>query len=144
MYKQASHILAEELDGEVLAIDERTGTYYSMSGTAVAVWNRLITGADATELCEEIVAQFPAVQNEIREDFTAFESQLKEAGLIEVAVGDSNAMAPEQRLKPISWGTDGWSTPVIGVHAEMQDILLFDPVHQVDYDKGWPHQPNVG
>lgn len=141
MYRQASHILAEELEGEVLAIDERTGTYYSMAGSATGVWNRLIDGVDPAALSKELAGSYPERVEVIEHDVRAFAQQLQEAELIEVVpAGESATPRPEPSGAEVAWTTSGWAAPQLGVHSEMQDILLFDPVHQVDYEKGWPHK----
>jgi hypothetical protein len=35
-----------------------------------------------------------------------------------------------------------WSTPTLTRFTDMQDLLVLDPVHEVD-DRGWPHLPSA-
>ena len=38
-------VVHETIGGEVVAIDNDTGTYFSIEGSGVDVWNALVTGA---------------------------------------------------------------------------------------------------
>lgn len=126
-------MLSEELDGEVLCIDEQTGTYFSMAGTATASWNLLVAGTSAGEVAGVASSAHPGVEG-VADDVDAFVSKLLEVGLLEARPDDTYEGGPS-----VDWGSN-WTAPDVGVHADMQDILLFDPIHQVDYDKGWPHR----
>lgn len=37
-----------------------------------------------------------------------------------------------------------FSIPASQKFTEMQELLLVDPIHEVDPQAGWPHPPNSG
>ena len=133
VYRMMDHVLAEELDGEVLAIDERTGVYYSMGGSAASIWSALTTGVSVETL-------FPELSSPVGADLSAFITQLCEVELLAaVPEAEGEELSAEMSLAMSQLAGD-WKAPVLGVHDEMQEILLFDPIHQVDYEQGWPHR----
>lgn len=138
-FQKATHVLAEELDGEVLAIDERTGVYFSMTGSAVTLWNRLIEGVAEQAIIEQVIAAYPDAEPEIGGQVSGFVQQLCEAELLVQGAAGSAANGASSDGIPVPDAT-GWKAPVLGIHDEMQEILLFDPIHQVDYEQGWPHK----
>jgi hypothetical protein len=44
--------------------------------------------------------------------------------------GDDLQLPEETRMRP-------WEAPIFEVYTDMQDLLLFDPIHEVD-NSGWP------
>jgi hypothetical protein len=37
---------------------------------------------------------------------------------------------------------DEWTEPQLEIYSDMQDLLLFDPIHEVDPTSGWPSIPD--
>jgi len=63
-------------------------------------------------------------------DFTA---RLLEEGLIVPAPADN----PGSPLPVPERSSVGFSTPTMSVYTDMEDLLLLDPIHDVD-ETGWP------
>ena len=79
--------------------------------------------AAATEVWRAVVAGEP-----LPEGSGAFAHRLVEEELV---VADGALPAP-----------DGEGGPAMQVFTDMEDILLLDPIHDVDYDaSGWPSRP---
>jgi hypothetical protein len=112
-------VVHETVDGEVVIIHLGTGVYYSIRGRGVALWEGAAAGATTERLTE--VAP---------DDGASFLAELETEGLIErISGGDDTWRANGQ---PVN------DPPVLERFTDMEDLLLLDPVHEVD-DQGWPH-----
>lgn len=124
------HVVAEAFDGEWVIVHLTTGTYFSLDGTAATLWPWVISGVSLTDAISGARSAFPDAGAGLAEDIRGFVSELLSHDLIRelreaVSAPLAAADAPD------------YSPPVIGVHADLQDILLLDPVHDVDA-AGWP------
>jgi hypothetical protein len=126
-------ILAEEITGEVLAIDNRTGAYVSITGTGVEIWNLLALGHTPAEAAEALAANHGAEVADVEPVVLTFVERLLETKLIIVAersVPDAAATRPGDAPTP-------FTEPTLDVYTDMEELLLFDPIHDVS-EQGWP------
>ena len=114
---RAPQIVHESVDGEVVAIDFGTGSYFSLRGPAEVVWSAL---ADDESRTVDAVAG-----DGDPESVAAFLDQLTDLGLLE-RTGDPAG--------------NGHGTGDLAVEhfTDMEDLILLDPVHDVS-DAGWPN-----
>jgi hypothetical protein len=130
---RSSNVVNDTIDGEVLAIRSDTGAYYSMQGPSATAWCALISGGEP-----DIVAQAVADHHVIGIDaaiaaLSKFGAELAAESLLEEgpAAADSIIELPRETK-----GTP-WETPRFEKYTDMQDLLLFDPIHEVE-PSGWP------
>lgn len=128
-------IVSEVLDGEGVMINLDTGTYYSASGVGGAIWSLLEAGAHAGEI-EGWLRSAWGDQPGLAEDVAAYIRRVVEEKLV---VPDPTRAAPA--LPPPAPRKEAYAKPVIEVFKDMQDLLLADPIHDVD-ETGWPHRPD--
>ena len=140
-------VIAQEIDGEVVAIHLETGNYYSLLESGATVWAILEASATPDEIVEDLGARYEGSEEEMRETVAAFLSQLVAEGLV-VADDGNGAPAPavgDPESAPVALGvpTDGARTafkaPLLEKFDDMQDLILLDPVHEVTEEQGWPH-----
>lgn len=122
-------VVDESVDGEVLIVHLGTGAYYSARGTGNLVWQMVASGAT----CESAAAALgngagpatalPAVE--------AFVEQLVDEDLIR-----PRTTPPRESPAPSAPLT--FSEPLLEKFTDMQDLLLLDPIHDVE-DEGWPN-----
>ena len=127
-----SRIVHEEIDGEVIAIDLATGAYFSMQGTAAAVWRLLAGGSMGEKQIVEAVLEFcESVPRGAKDEVAGFIAQLRDHELVSDTVGRTSSVSlPSGEAGP-------YSTPVIEKYTDMEELILLDPVHEVD-SLGWP------
>jgi len=108
--------IGEVLDGEAIIINLQTGSYYSMNTAGSTLW-------------EAISNQVPvAITNPALEKFITF--LLQEDLISEAPV---TVLADTLPAKLVSVIED----PIIEKYEDMQEMLLADPIHDVD-NAGWP------
>jgi hypothetical protein len=126
-------ILAEEISGEVLAIDNRTGCYMSITGSGVPIWNLIAVGHTPAEATEALAARFSGDLESMRAAVLAFVDRLVETGLVVVA----DRPRPDAMTMESFDDVEPFTAPVLDVYTDMEELLLFDPIHDVT-EQGWP------
>jgi hypothetical protein len=118
--------VAEEFDGEIVAINLDTGLYFSMKSTSALVWHELVAGRSIESLLRS------ADRAEMAEAVRQFVSDLQEGGLMRIST--------RAEVEPHSGSTSLPMTelPRLESYGDMQSLLLLDPVHEVEQDVGWP------
>jgi hypothetical protein len=129
----ANNVVHDTIDGEVLAIRSDTGTYYSMQGSAATAWCALISGVDIDAMASAVALHHDAGVDVVRDALTTFGAGLEAESLLVASEADTAAMI----ILPPETQNTAWEQPQFEKYTDMQDLLLFDPIHEVD-PSGWP------
>jgi coenzyme PQQ synthesis protein D (PqqD) len=133
----AEKVVHEMVDGEVLIINLENGSYYQLVDAAVQAWRGIERGATEEELNALLRSRYLAEPEEINSGLAEFLSELKDEEII-VREQSSNHGEPEPGLEETSG-----KTPFTGLkltkYTNMSDLLLLDPIHDVD-EQGWPNR----
>ena len=126
---------ADIADGEAIILNLATGTYYSIRGGGILIWNAVVAGASGEEVTAAVVEQTGAEREAASSAIGGFLDSLAAEGLIVEQAGDA-----EERpaLLDLAGGGEGLLEPRFEVYTDMRDLILLDPVHQVD-ERGWPN-----
>lgn len=130
-----SRVVHDLNDGEVLAIRSDTGTYYSMLGPAADIWDAIASGADESTLATVLTSRYRVEHAVAAAAVTDFVDRLVDEGL--VTSGVHAAPSPSATPQPAGKAELDWEPPALQVYTDMQDLLLFDPIHEVG-PEGWP------
>ena len=129
---QAIH---ETIDGETIIIDLATGTYFSLLGAAPTIWNALAAGATTAELVTAVEQAYATDDVDVSSDVESFLRMLEGEQLI-AAMSDDGAAGFDST--PRAAERLPYVQPKLEKYTDMQDIIMLDPVHEVD-SRGWPH-----
>lgn len=128
-------VVHETIDGEVVIIHLDTGCYYSLDGIGAVIWNWLDHGASLGETGQWLGQHYPASQSDAAATVARLVAELQAEELLKPLSGepapDGGPSGPGAALPP------SFQTPVLHKHTDMQDLLLLDPIHEVD-ETGWP------
>lgn len=130
-------VMHETVDGETILIDLSSGTYYSLRGSAPAVWSALARGVGSAGIVAALEHAYDAEPGAIEASVAGLIRQLESEGLIAPSDSPSGSVPA---LEPVPAGK--FEEPRLEKYEDLQDIILLDPVHQVD-DAGWPHAAPV-
>jgi hypothetical protein len=122
----SAKIAHQNIDGEVIVIHYDTGHYYSLSGAAAALWQALTKPQTFDHLRARFEAFPPRAEDAVKEFLRALVNE----GLLETTAAD----AVSDRSGP----TIPFGELIIEKYADMQTILLADPIHDVEQEEGWP------
>jgi len=102
--------LSETLDGETIIINLESGSYYSMNHPGTAIWNAISQGLPISTTSPDV------------------------SSFLDRLVTDQLVEETTESDKPVFETSE---TPKLDKYDDMQEMLLADPVHDVD-EAGWP------
>ena|SRR5436305_3805124 len=126
--------IGETVDGEAIVVNLGTGTYYSIKGDSLALWEAIAAGATVDEIAEVGAALTGESREAVVEAVEGFCASLAAEGLIV----EREPTAAEPPPVDLSGTGRGLLEPSFETYADMQDLILLDPVHEVD-ERGWPN-----
>jgi hypothetical protein len=124
-------VVAELIEGEVIAVNLESGSYYSLRGASAKVWSLLLEGHSIIEILQGFTSVGSGIDPaEAIEDFVA---SLLAEGLILSRHG--NGPTPSRGID-----TGPWRSEVLCFEhfSDMKEMLQLDPIHEVDGEVGWP------
>lgn len=135
----SGQVLHDSIDGEVIVIDLRTGTYYSLRDSAAELWGLLqrSPGASPRELADALGARYETNGHDVESAVTGFMGRLREEGLVTEVEGELPPTFVAPTLDP-NGQPRIFVAPALDKYTDMQDLVLIDPVHEVS-GAGWPH-----
>jgi hypothetical protein len=130
------NVAHEIMDGEAILIHFETGNYYSLKDSAASIWAWLAAGATVGE----IVAAFQNITPEDSGSIRDFLERLAEEGIL-TPVNEGEITHSGEASLPAP-GSTPFAPVVFEKYNDMKQLLLSDPIHEVD-ERGWPHtQPD--
>jgi len=129
----APQSVAQDFDGEIVALNLSNGTYYSLRDLGAVLWRDLAAGHSVERLAD--IASGSAVGSQPVRDFAA---KATAEGLLRPATGVAVPGGAPQLIAALANGTPHELT--FEAFVDMQTLILLDPVHEVDETKGWPIQ----
>lgn len=130
-------VVHETIDGETVIVNLENGVYYSLRNSGVDVWNLIETGANLDELTSLMIERYKGSPDEIKKNLIDLLVVLQKEGLVLVS---TTRRAVLQAPQPLAKGEKlEFTPPLLEKYSDMQDLLLLDPIHEVD-EEGWPHK----
>lgn len=129
-----SAVASERFDNETVIINFERGTYFSLTGSAPAVWGALAQPVTVAQVQDALVAASGAPAHEVGAAVAAMiETLLAEGCLTEVE---------DAAAAPAAMALDGpYVRPEVQAFHDLQELIAIDPVHEADAFDGWPHRP---
>lgn len=156
------HVAHETIDGETIIIDFESGAYYSLQNVAHFIWQKIDAGDGVESIVAQVGACYRGERSQMEAAVRSFIEELAQNALI---VADARAVDPQavqaregdaQSVSAVDGsmaegtimeGTshaaaghaaaEPFEPPVLEQYTDMQDLLLLDPIHEVD-EQGWP------
>jgi antitoxin (DNA-binding transcriptional repressor) of toxin-antitoxin stability system len=133
-------VINETIDGEEIMINLATGSYYSLDRVGGDVWALLEASVPVDDIVAELGRRYDAGEDDIRRGVADLLQRLSEEELVVPSpnggpVGRASPAAPTPATRP------PFRAPRLEKFTDMQDLILLDPVHEVD-SRGWPHLPD--
>lgn len=135
----SADIVSETIDEEVIIVNLQEGFYYSLFNTATDIWNRIETGISSQNLIKELLQHYDGSPEEIIQEINKFIETLQTEGLIIVeTIEKPNYESPVLTKLPDPTEKKHFQSPEINKFTDMEELLLLDPIHEVDETAGWP------
>jgi hypothetical protein len=133
------NVIHEIIDGEAVLVNLQTGSYYSIDKVGAVVWDYVEKGLSINQIVEMIAGRYEGEPTQIDQGIQQLFTQLQNEQLIvpietPPANGHTPALDGTGQDKPL------FETPALHKYTDMEDLLLLDPIHDVD-ETGWPNLP---
>lgn len=135
-------VIHETVDGEVIIVDLESGSYYSLVGVGAEIWGALERGASIGEAAAELEHRYETNSEDVADVVALFVQELAHENLVTTAAssenGDATAAAGSNGAAAAA-ARPAFQRPILNKYTDMQDLLLLDPIHEVD-ETGWPNR----
>jgi hypothetical protein len=133
-------VVCETIDGEVVIVHLEKGYYYSLLNTGAEVWSRIERGIDSHSIIREITQVYDGSAEEIATAIEEFLEHLQREQLI-IADATVESVSTDNNSPEIAEITNKrrFEKPMLEKFTDMEDLLLLDPIHEVDVEAGWPN-----
>jgi len=111
-------VISEEMDDETVIINLESGCYYSLNAAATKIW-------------EAVLSKMAIEASGAVSDVIAVMLEEKLIRKTEFAAVTRGTFVPDM--------SEGGPVPVIEKHSDIKEMLILDPIHEVE-DLGWPNK----
>jgi hypothetical protein len=125
------NVVFEAFDEEIVVVNLDSGNYYSVRGGGPVIWMALAAGASEAEVATALAGRPGTIGQDLETVVAAFANELAAAELL---VRDDGRTSDDTGFLH---GDAPFQLPVIESYHDMQDLLMLDPIHDVD-TAGWP------
>ena len=138
-------IVSETIDGEVIILNLDRGRYYSLTRAGTDAWTAIGRAASGEEIVGELLDRYDGARSDVEQAVHQLLDELRREELILPLPPDPSGPAISAAdASPAADGSQGnrpaFQAPVLQTYTDMEDLLLLDPIHEVD-ESGWPNRP---
>jgi Coenzyme PQQ synthesis protein D (PqqD) len=130
----------ETIDGEAVIINLDSGNYYSLVEVGSFIWGLVEKGASASEVQHVVLQTYQGDATDIDRGVQELLAQLQQENLIVPVDGAAALDLTKVLSSNNNHEKPSFNPPLLHKYSDMQELLLLDPIHDVD-DAGWP-KPN--
>ena len=136
-------VVSDIIDDEVIIINLDSGAYYSLDRCGTLTWQALEAGLTVSQVIEQVQERYEGQAAAMAQAVEQLIAQLDDEKLITARPANGPGEAPS--LPPASpTNRLPFAAPVLQKYDDMQDLIMLDPIHEVD-DSGWPaRKPDHG
>jgi len=135
----------EVFEDEVIMVNFENGSYYSINGTGSELLDLLGRGVDEERMICHIESRYLCDRKTAEGDVRTFLTSLREERLV-LPIGGKDTSSTDQLDQAVraSAAEDLYQAPAISKYSDMEDLIMLDPIHEVD-ESGWPNpKPDTG
>jgi hypothetical protein len=127
----SADIVSEEFEGEFVVLDLSCGKYYSMDAAASALWRAIVAGASMRDLGHALEGA-PGVNAQSIHEYA---EKLVEYGCLTRSDVPGTAQVDPATIEMLR---ASGSPPTVEMFEDLADLILADPIHDVEETVGWP------
>jgi hypothetical protein len=134
-------VIHQLFDREVVVVDLRNGSYYSLSESGGTAWLAFGSGGALVDDVATLLTTLYAIPPDVSaRDLRAFINELTARDLIVACPSAASFVDTAPAATPAAT----YSPPELRSYNDLQELFLLDPVHEVDATVGWPHAATGG
>lgn len=129
-------MVLETVDEETIIVNLDTGSYYDLNHSGGWALQALDGGGDPDAAVAAVAERYGVEADDVAEPVGRLIDELVAEGiLLEAEESGTPVLAPA----PGNTEARAYQEPKLGKYTDMQELLLLDPVHEVD-EAGWPNR----
>lgn len=128
------NVVFEDIEGEIVVVHLVHGLYFSLRDSGAEIWREIVSGTPQESLGQQLQFHLSASSEQIQQAAERLLAQL----LAEELLVATSQVATVPRPRPAQ--PAAYQEPVLERFQDMQELLVLDPIHEVDPQSGWPHQ----
>ena len=135
------NVVHEAIAGEVVIVNLKSGSYYSLDKVGADVWEGIVSGGSVGQVVEAITHRYEGAGADIKGGVSQLVDELVQEELLVPLTSEEVQHLPDggQADRPDGSASGGaYEPPVLQKYTDMQDLLLLDPIHEVE-ETGWPN-----
>lgn len=134
-----NQVSSEVFDNEAVVVNFMTGKYYGLSGSGAVVWQLFQKPASPAAVMNHMDVLYPDLDVDSHSAISDFiDSLIRENLLVTSTVSSAEIPQP---------GTEttgaGFKLPVLEIYDDLQELIVLDPIHDTDPERGWPTQQHM-
>jgi hypothetical protein len=130
-------VISETIEGEAVIINLDTGYYYSLDHVGSWIWQAVNARQTEMAIVAGAVAAFSGPPDEITAHARAFLDKLEQEGLVAREPAEDTSATPSLPPTASTREQSPFTPPCLTRYEDIKELLLLDPIHEVDED-GWP------
>ena len=131
------HIVHENIDGETIILNLDSGNYYSIVDVGADIWSYIEKGVPIAEILPLVRGNYHCNGADEENAVNSFLSQLQQEGLV-IPANDASFLSQSWKDNMVKRESKSvFVVPVLNKYSDLKDLLLVDPIHEVD-EAGWP------
>jgi hypothetical protein len=134
-----AHVSSEIFGDEAVVVNFMTGKYFGMTGSAPVIWKLFETPVsydDVTGMLDGLNGQTEEIIGQVK---TFIDTLLQENLVIDAGVTNPD----NTQSTTVKIDTDKWQAPILEIYDDLQELIVLDPIHDADPERGWPVQQNM-
>lgn len=130
-------VASEIIDGEAVIMHLKSGKYFSAAASGGFIWGCVERTQPVDHIIALFIEQYAATPEQAKSAVESFLEHLLTEELIR-ALPDNHPATPLPLAELGGSSTRrAFISPTLNVYSDMQDLLLLDPIQDVD-EVGWP------
>src|SRR5262245_37954696 len=134
---ETAEVVSDIIDGEAIILHRACGDYFSTDGVGGLIWQWIGERQSRGQILNMLNVRFSASPVEIATAVDSFLADLVAHKLVqEIVKGDESAT--ETLIEPQTNPKAEFVRPTLHVYSDIRNVVLLDPIHDVDGNIGWP------
>ncbi|HTU12071.1 MAG TPA: PqqD family protein [Allosphingosinicella sp.] len=131
-------VVSDTIEGETVILHHGTGRYFDTAEIGTFIWRELDRGRSPRSVAVALAVSTRIDGETATDAVGTFLGELVANELVSArSAEDSFEPEPPPTAAPASF-----SVPTLGIHTDLADMLLLDPIHDVG-PTGWPRRPET-
>lgn len=134
----SGNVSSEIFDNEAVIVNFVTGKYFGITGSGPDIWRMFENPCSIELLTERLGIEYDAISQDQINNIKDFVNLLVKEDLL------ISTLEPAQvSHEPPAGNRKKYADPVLEIYDDLQELIVLDPVHDADPERGWPAQQRM-